>query len=38
MRMAKPEDVALPIIFLCSDDSKYITGVNLLVDGGWSAI
>ena len=37
-RMANPDDIALPIIFLCSEESKYITGVNLLIDGGWSAI
>ena len=36
-RLAKPEDIANPIIFLISNNSNYITGTNLIVDGGWSA-
>lgn len=31
------EDVANAIVFLISDKSKWITGVDLLVDGGYSA-
>ena len=31
-----PEDVADPILFLLSDASRRITGVNLTIDGGWS--
>ena len=37
-RMGKPEDVAGPVSFLLSDDAAYITGHNLLVDGGWTCI
>lgn len=37
-RMGTPEDISPSVIFLLSDDSKYITGHNLLVDGGWTII
>jgi len=30
-----PEDVADLILFLASDESKYITGAEFLIDGGW---
>jgi len=33
----KPEDVANVIVFLLSDASRWITGTNLIVDGGYSA-
>jgi glucose 1-dehydrogenase len=36
-RLGRPEDVAGAALFLASDDSGYVAGVNLLVDGGWMA-
>ncbi len=36
-RFGKPEDVASAIIFLASDEASYITGAELIVDGGSSA-
>lgn len=37
-RMGKPEDVASAVLFLASDAAAYITGITLMVDGGWTAI
>ena len=36
-RLGKPEDVANAALFLASDEATYMTGVNLMVDGGWMA-
>ena len=35
-RLAKPEEIASVALFLVSDDSSYITGQNIVVDGGLS--
>ena len=37
-RIAEPEDVVHPTLFLCSEASNFITGQTILVDGGASAI
>lgn len=37
-RMGQPEDIAPAVSFLLSDGAQYITGHNLMVDGGWSII
>ncbi|CAM5776778.1 glucose 1-dehydrogenase 2 [Labrys miyagiensis] len=36
-RLGRPEDVAGAALFLASDMATYVTGINLLVDGGWMA-
>jgi NAD(P)-dependent dehydrogenase (short-subunit alcohol dehydrogenase family) len=37
-RMGDPEELAGPIVFLASDASRFMTGADLLVDGGYSAV
>ena len=36
-RIGKPQDIAGPAVFLASEDSSYVCGAILMVDGGWTA-
>jgi NAD(P)-dependent dehydrogenase (short-subunit alcohol dehydrogenase family) len=35
--VGEPEDISGAVAYLCSDDSKWITGTTMMVDGGQSA-
>lgn len=37
-RLGTPADVVNYAVFLASDESGYVTGTNLMIDGGWSAV
>ncbi|QQL50841.1 oxidoreductase [Mucilaginibacter ginkgonis] len=37
-RMGSPKDIVAAVHYLLSDEASYVTGHNLIVDGGWSVI
>jgi NAD(P)-dependent dehydrogenase (short-subunit alcohol dehydrogenase family) len=37
-RVAEPEDMVGPAVFLASDDSRFVTAQIIYVDGGWTAV
>jgi NAD(P)-dependent dehydrogenase (short-subunit alcohol dehydrogenase family) len=36
-RLGEPEEVAYGILYLSSDESKFVTGSELVIDGGYTA-
>jgi NAD(P)-dependent dehydrogenase (short-subunit alcohol dehydrogenase family) len=35
--MGEPDDIAYGVLYLASDESKFVTGSELVIDGGYTA-
>jgi NAD(P)-dependent dehydrogenase (short-subunit alcohol dehydrogenase family) len=35
--LGEPDDVAYGVLYLASDESKFVTGTDLVIDGGYTA-
>ena len=36
-RFGQPEEIAQLAVYLCSEDAGFITGTDVVIDGGWMA-
>jgi NAD(P)-dependent dehydrogenase (short-subunit alcohol dehydrogenase family) len=36
-RMGRPDEIAAAALYLAADESAFVTGSALMIDGGWSA-
>jgi NAD(P)-dependent dehydrogenase (short-subunit alcohol dehydrogenase family) len=36
-RIGQPEEIAYGSLYLCSDEASFVTGAELVIDGGWTA-
>ena len=37
-RVGEPQDIAGAVVWLCSDAASFMTGHNLVIDGGYTAV
>ena len=38
VRRAEAEEVAHSVLYLASDEARYVTGSDLVIDGGWTTL
>ncbi|MDJ0919912.1 MAG: glucose 1-dehydrogenase [Henriciella sp.] len=36
-RLGQPQDIAMGVVYLASDEASFVTGTELVIDGGWTA-